>query len=284
MNNQNFTVTKLNGDSIEFDEEILKKSLRNCGASQEEVRRVAKAVQDILYEGISTTEIYKKAFSILKIQNRLSASKYSLKRAILALGPTGYPFERLVAALLQHKGYKTKVGVVLKGKCVSHEVDVLAEKDGVAYAVECKFKSDSHANNGVQIPLYINSRFLDLQSQWNSDFKRDSYLKQGLLVTNTRFSNDAIAYAECVGLQILGWNYPKNNGIKHNIDDFGLYPVTTMITLALNEKKTLIENGIILTIELLNYRALRTLLKISAKREELILNEAKTLVNLRTGN
>ena len=102
------------------------------------------------------------------------------------MGPTGYPFERLIGALLRQKGYDTKVGVILKGECVTHEVDVLAEKEGNVYAVECKFHSDPKTASNVKTPLYINSRFLDLQKQWNKDLERKSHLKQGWLVTNTQ--------------------------------------------------------------------------------------------------
>ena len=167
------------------------------------------------------------------------------------MGPTGYPFERLISALLKKKGYSTKVSVVLNGKCVTHEIDVLAEKDGVAYVVECKFHTDSKAVSNVKIPLYINSRFLDVQEQWNTDPLHKTYLKQGWLVTNTRFTQDAIDYARCVGLTLLSWDYPKNNGIKANIDSYGLFPISTLTRLTKKEKQQLIAKDIILVDELL---------------------------------
>ena len=47
----------------------------------------------------------------------------------MKLGPTGYPFEDFIAKLLQADGYETKVRQILKGECITHEIDVIAEKN-----------------------------------------------------------------------------------------------------------------------------------------------------------
>ncbi len=250
MESKSIEIKKINGEIEDFDIEKLKTSLRRSKASESEIDEIAKNILPTLYDGMLSKEIYKKAFLMLKKQNRTSASKYSLKRAILDLGPTGFPFERLIGALLTHHGYTTQVSVILQGECVTHEVDVLAEKDGYTYTVECKFHSDFRAVNNVKVPLYINSRFLDIQKKWNQDPSKVSHLKQGWLVTNTRFTSDAIKYGTCVGLHLLSWDYPENNGLKQNVDKFGLYPITTLTTLNKKEKDLIIENKIILTKEL----------------------------------
>src|SRR5690625_541238 len=114
-------IEKFNGDIEPFKVEKLKTSLRRSMATEEEIETIVSHIMPTLYNGITSKEIYNRAFSLLKKYNRTSASKYSLKRAIFDLGPTGYPFERLISALLRHKGFETKVGVVLQGECVSHE-------------------------------------------------------------------------------------------------------------------------------------------------------------------
>lgn len=280
MEKDSIAIVKSNGDSENFKVEKLKTSLRRSMASEEEIELIAAEIESMLYNGMSTKKIYRKAFSLLKKYNRISASKYSLKRAILDLGPTGFPFERLIGALLSHKGFKTTVGVILQGKCVTHEVDVLAEKEGNTYAIECKFHSDPKAVSNVKVPLYINSRFLDIQEHWNNKPEKESHLKQGWLVTNTRFSKDAIDYATCVGLHLLSWNYPKNNGIKHNVDEFALYPITTLTTLTKREKDLIIENNIILTEELFESKFILKKIGVSELRQKRILNEIKNLCNL----
>lgn len=115
----------------------------------------------------------------------------------------------MIGALLKEKEYDTKVGVTLQGECVTHEIDVLAEKDGNVYTIECKFHADARATSNVRVPLYINSRFLDIQQQWNSNPINKTHLKQGWLVTNTRFTEDALNYGKCVGLTLLSWDYQK---------------------------------------------------------------------------
>jgi Holliday junction resolvase-like predicted endonuclease len=261
---------KKNSFDVEpFSTQKLEHSLLRSGASEEEIENIISKIQTEIYDGISSNEIYKKVFAYLKKSNRTSASRYSLKRAIFDLGPTGYPFERLVAALLREKGFKTSVSVILNGECVTHEIDVLAEKEGSVYAIECKFHSDANAVSNVKIPLYINSRFLNT-----------THLKQGWLVTNTRFTIDAINYAKCVGLTLLSWDYPLNNGIKDNIDSFDLYPITTLINLSKDEKTTLISKDIILVKELYENKIVLEKMQITSDRIVKILNEVKELYKI----
>lgn len=178
---------------------------------------------------------------------------------------------------MKQKGYKTQVSILLQGECVTHEIDVLAEKEGNTFTIECKFHSNAKTVSSVKIPLYINSRFLDVQKKWNANPKKTTFLKQGWLVTNTRFTEDAINYGKCAGLTLLSWDYPKNNGISKNIDRYGLYPITTLTTLTKREKKLLIEKDIILTQELVFAgHELKQLGFLSTKIEE-ILSEAQKL-------
>ncbi|MDD3721883.1 MAG: restriction endonuclease [Lutibacter sp.] len=279
MDDKTVVVKKISGDLEPFSIQKLSKSLQNSGATSQEIEKIVKAVQPELYDGISSNLIYRKAFRLLKKHNRVSASKYSLKRAIFDLGPTGFPFERLISALLKQKGYKTKIGEILNGECITHEIDVLAEKDGNVYTVECKFHTDPSSVSNVRIPLYINSRFLDVQKVWNNSDNK-THLKQGWLVTNTRFSKDAIDYANCVNLTLLSWDYPKNNGIKNNVDKHGLYPITTLTTLTKKEKTQLIEKDIILVKELSKNPDSLNHLNFSEKQKALVLAEVHKLCNL----
>lgn len=272
---------KKSNDEIElFSFEKLRQSLQSSGASKDVIETIINRIQPDIYDGMSSNTIYKKAFALLKKHNRISASRYSLKRAILDLGPTGYPFERLIGALLKEKGYKTKIGVILNGECVTHEIDVLAEKDGFSYAIECKFHSDARGASNVQVPLYINSRFLDVQKEWNTNSNHKTHLKQGWLVTNTRFTKDALNYAKCVGLTLLSWDYPKNNGLKANIDSLSLYPVTTLTTLTKKEKHQLIEKDVVLVKELIKASNAMKNMGISDKRIKRVLDEVRQLCRI----
>lgn len=277
MSETPLTIKKNNGELELFSFQKLKKSLQKSGVSIEEAERIIISIKPSLYDGITSKEIYKKAYRLLKKTNRIYASKYSLKRAIFDLGPTGYPFEKLIGALLKEKGYQTQVGIILPGACVTHEIDVLATKNGNTYAIECKFHASSSTVSNVKVPLYINSRFLDIQQQWNNDIQKTTYLKQGWLVTNTRFSEDAINYGKCIGLTLLSWDYPKNNGIKDQISEYSLYPITTLTTLTKREKVLLIENNIIITKKLLNSSSQMKELGFSFKKINKIILEIKNL-------
>jgi Holliday junction resolvase-like predicted endonuclease len=271
-------IIKKSGEKEAFSFSKLKKSLQRSGATSKNIDLIIETIKPQLYNGISSKEIYRKAFSTLKKSNRTCASKYSLKRALFELGPTGYPFERLVSALLKDKGYKTEVSVILQGECVTHEIDVLAKKGRNTYTVECKFHSKPHFVNNVKIPLYINSRFIDVQKKWNSNPNNSSFLKQGWIVTNTKFTLDAIKYAKCVDLNLLSWDYPKNNGLGKNIDEFGLYPITALTTITKQEKEQIIENDIVLIKELKETPAILDKIGISSIRVERILNEVNNLI------
>jgi hypothetical protein len=271
-------LVKKNSNEVEpFSIQKLKNSLQSCGATKGEVEKIIYHIQPFIYDGISSKEIHKKAFALLKKYDSTYASRYNLKRAIFDLGPTGYPFERLIGALLKEKGFNTKVSVVLNGECVTHEIDVLAEKNGNVYAIECKFHSDTNAVSNVKIPLYINSRFLDVQKTWNSDPNNKTHLKQGWLITNTRFTSDAISYGTCIGLTMLSWDYPKNNGIRANVNTYGLYPITALNTLTKKEKEQLIAKDIILVKELVNGSKYLKTINLSPKRIKKVLFEVDKL-------
>ncbi len=275
---EEFSIVKKSGRKEVFSFDKLKNSLQRSGATDGIINLVIEDIKPEFYDGISSKQIYKKAFSLLKKSNRSYASKYSLKRALFDLGPTGYPFERLVSALLKQKGYKTKVGVVLPGEYVTHEIDVLAEKGENTYAIECKFHTKANFSNNIKIPLYINSRFIDIQKQWDKNPNHTTRMKQGWLVTNTKFTTDTIKYAKGVGLRLLSWDYPKDNGIGKNIDAYGLYPITTLTILAKSEKKQIIENDIILVKELKETPTILRKIGISTTRIQRILAEVETLI------
>ncbi|WP_299392241.1 restriction endonuclease [uncultured Gelidibacter sp.] len=279
MENQVY-IKKSNGDTELFSFKKLRRSLQSAGANQDMIETIVDKIQGQIYDGMSSNAIYRKAFSLLKDTNKTSASRYSLKRAIFELGPTGYPFERLIGALLKERGFDTKVSVTLQGACVTHEIDVLAEKDGNVYAIECKFHSDARATSNVKIPLYINSRFLDIQQQWNSNPKNTTHLKQGWLVTNTRFTEDAVNYGKCVGLTLMSWDYPKDNGLKAQIDSLALYPVTALTTLNKREKHLLIETDVILVKELFNATDKLKNIGLSDRKIQRVLAEVKQLCRL----
>ena len=279
MKQPEFDVIKHSGEKVKFSLSKLRGSLKRTGAHDNTIEQIINKVRDELYQGISTKEIYNRAFSLLKKKESYLASKYKLKKAIYELGPTGFPFERFVAAILKYSGFKIEVGKTLQGECVSHEIDVVAHKNGDTTIIECKFHGDQGLKCNVKVPLYINSRYKDVKQHWNSNQKNGTTLTEGWVVTNTRFTEDAIAYGKCCGLYLLSWDYPKKDGLKDRIDRLGLYPITVSTLLTKREKQFLLNRNVVLCRELVGDHFYLDHLGVSEIRKEKILNEIKMLCN-----
>ncbi|MBC3846650.1 restriction endonuclease [Winogradskyella echinorum] len=277
MEIENIEIIKYSGDKVKFSLDKLRTSLKRTGASQSIINNILDTVRDELYQGISTKEIYNRAFSLLKKNKSHLASKYKLKKAIYELGPTGFPFERFVSAILKYSGYETEVGSLLQGKCVSHEVDIIAQKNDETTIIECKFHGEQGLNCNVKIPLYINSRYRDIKENWYPQKNQKTQLNKGWVVTNTRFTKDALDYGNCCGLYLLSWDYPLNNGLKDRIDRLGLYPITVSTLLTNREKQFLLSRDVVLCRELLNDKFFLDHLGISETRKGKILNEVSQL-------
>lgn len=270
-------IIKSSGEKVQFSIEKLKKSLEHTGATNNIVTKILDTVKDELYPGISTKEIYNRAFVLLKKNKSYFASKYKLKKAIYELGPTGFPFERFVGAILKYSGYNIKIDTIVEGHCVKHEVDVLAEKNNEVLLIECKFHNEEGINCNVKVPLYINSRYQDIKSVWEASSRGNIKLKSGWVVTNTRFTEDALQYGNCMGLYLLSWDYPKDNGLKDRIDRLGLYPITVSTLLTNREKQFLLNRNIVLCRELVKDKFYLDHLGVSKIRKDKILNEIEHL-------
>jgi Restriction endonuclease/AF1548-like, C-terminal len=273
----NIIIIKATGEKSLFQKEKLIESFEKVGASEILIQKLIIEIEASLYNGITTKEIYKEAFKKLKKHSRIIASKYKLKRAIMELGPTGFPFEKFIGELLRHQDYSVKVGVIVQGQCVQHEVDVVAEKENKHFMIECKFHNSFNIKCNVKVPLYIQSRFLDVQKKWVKQEGHQHKFHQGWVVTNTRFTKDAVQYGNCAGLNLLSWDYPKNGNLKEMISLSGLYPITCLNTLKKSEKQILLDRGIVLCKHLCKDSSVLNEIGISQNRRKNILADAHQL-------
>lgn len=270
-------ITKASGEQVPFSEEKLKVSLHRSGASNEVIASVIEEVKRELYEGMPTKNIYKLAFGLLKKASTHYAARYKLKSAIMELGPSGFPFEKYFSEIMKFRGYRTEVGTTVEGQCVSHEVDVIASKDKDFFMIECKYHNYPGISCDVKIPLYINSRFKDVEFTWKKLPGHDKLRHQGWLVTNTKFTDDAIQYANCAGLHLVGWNYPVDNNLKNWIDQSTLYPITCLTTITNGEKRLLLDKNIVLCKEICSNIELLGAANIQKTRYKNIQREIDTL-------
>jgi hypothetical protein len=275
MKNKRIFITKASGVQDEYSSEKLRHSLAKSGANEATIDNILSEIESTLYDGISTKKIYQAAFNMLKRGNRSHAGRYNLKRAIMALGPSGFPFEKYVAAIFEWQGYKVQTQLFLQGACVTHEIDVLAENDLEFLLIECKYHNSVGIISDVKIPLYIHSRYQDVLKNWSKTSSTKPL--NCCLVTNTKFSSDAITYGNCIGIKLLGWDYPTKKSLSSLIDKSGLYPITCLTTLTNKEKETVLAEDIVLCTSLLQNEALLSKQGIGQSRMTNIIAEIKSL-------
>jgi hypothetical protein len=238
-------VRKADGTSEPLDYNKIRHSLSRAGASRALCEEVIDSLQSRMRSGITTDEIYGMAFERLREMKQGAAARFGLKAALLKFGPDGHPFETFIAALLKGRGYSTQLRQTLRGKCVQHEIDVVASRPAIPshpatkFIAECKFHNSPHLQCHIQTALYSWARFLDVHDA-NPD------IDSGWLVTNTKFSFDVIQYSDCVGLKLLGWSFPRDESIQVRIEENKLYPTTLISRLDRRGFEALHNAGIIL--------------------------------------
>lgn len=273
---EEINIIKASGQKAPFSEERLKNSLQRVGATPDQVENIIKEVSNSIYEGITTKKIYRMAFNLLKNGTRHIAAKYHLKQAIMELGPSGFPFELFISEILKAQKYTTQVGVIVQGKCVSHEIDVIAERDQLKIMMECKYHNLHGTFCDVKVPLYIHARFNDVESMQKKESTSNTQF-QGWLITNTRFSKDAIQYGTCAGLKLTGWDYPAKESLKDLIDQLALYPITCLTSLTKSEKRWLLDHKVVLCKEIYDKPSLLAPLEIKSLRMNTINQEIHQL-------
>lgn len=236
-------VTKADGSQEQFDPAKLEHSLALAGASSTARARVLAKIVAEFRPGMRTEDIYHRAFEALKTEELPPiAARYSVKRAVFALGPSGYPFESFLAEVLRANGWSARAEVTLTGRCVTHEVDVLAERNGKRVGIEAKFHNDPGGKVDVKDALYVKARYDDLRSAPLASSRVD----EGWLVTNTQFTRNAIRYARCSNLTLVGWDYPRSRGLLSMIETGKVHPITCLTTLSEGEKRRLLDSKVVL--------------------------------------
>ena len=273
-------VTKFSGEIVNFDKDKLIHSLRKSGANEAAVFQVIHEIERELYEGIPTKKIYKLAFQLLKKFSNVHAARYNLRTAIQSLGPAGFFFEKFIAKVFECEGYQTQTNLILEGKCVTHEVDVLLKKENSVSMVECKFHGSQDAKTDVKVPMYILSRFNDLKDRDFQLFKSNYSIQNCWITTNNRFTDEAVKFASCSKLSLLSWDYPIGNSLKNKIDLNQIYPVTCLTTLTMAEKDKLLVQDIITALDLIQHADWLSKIELSPNRIKNVLLEANQLCNL----
>jgi hypothetical protein len=268
-------IIKADGSVEPFDPAKLEASLQRAGAGVHTAERIRETIQSSIGRKAGTHEIYRRAFQMLRQDTRTAAARYSLRKALFELGPSGHPFEDFVAQMFEKEGWKVEWRKLIPGKCVTHEVDVYATREGEYLAAELKYHNDPSYKTDIKIALYVKARLDDI---WQCDpASQTCPVDHGFLITNTKFTSQAIQYAKCSGMQLLGWSYPHDGNLYDRIVATGLYPITSLTLLKKAEKRLLIDKGIITCEQLRQHREALRDLSIPADRIGAIVAESNTL-------
>ncbi len=243
-------IKKSDGSWVPFSLKKLERSLFRAGASPELINQIANQISSIPQSDLSTRLVYKEAFRLLRAASYQLAARYKLKKAILELGPTGYPFEEYISHLFAYQGFEVETGVVLQGKRVTHEVDVWARNEEREYLVECKHHRTPSYKSDIKVVLYVHSRFNDVSGQLQKKVKASKQY-HCWVVCNTRFTSDAIDYASGENIKLMSWDFPGKGSLKERIDISGLYPITCLCSLTKAEKKRLLDQKVVLCRQLI---------------------------------
>ncbi|MDP2594053.1 MAG: hypothetical protein Q8P36_01820 [bacterium] len=278
--NQQPNIIKADHSVEQFDPARLIASLERAGAGPHTAERIAERISANLISGTHSKDVYSRAFALLRKEGRPVAARYALRRALFELGPSGHPFEDFISHIFAAEGWKVETRKIIKGACVSHEVDFYAShpEQNTYLAAELKYHNDPGYKTDLKVALYVKSRFDDI-------FQCDPAVRacpidRGLLVTNTKFTSEAIAYAECAGVELLGWHYPEQDNLFLRMSRLRVYPITTLTGLTPSEKRLLVNQRIVAVDMLLSNHHALDVLRLSSERSGELIAEARELLAL----
>ncbi len=240
-----FMIVKASGREEPYDRGKILSALKRTGVPEKLHDHALEYLEERLYDQIKTSEIFSNLKKFLKEHHRESAGRFGLKQALYRLGPTGYPFERYIGRLFEKLGYHVRMDQVVEGKCVTHEVDVIARQYRRHYMIECKFHHNQGIKSDIKVALYVWARFQDLEDGWNQDPAHHQELHEAWLVTNTRCTTDAHDFAFCRGMRIISWDQPAGEGLRELIGQTQLYPVTILSVFSDEQHRYLLDQGIV---------------------------------------
>ena len=243
-------VTKANGSKQLFDKE---KAIRTClkmGASSQVAFEVAEKVESRLYDGISTQMIHRMIIRFLRKYKPEVRNLFDLRKGISLMSPKP-EFELFVQMLLMNNGFEVSPNQILKGKCVEHEVDAIAKKDGVTFFVEAKHHFSYHALTGLDESRIARAILEDVTDGAVTD-RSGLEIDRAMIVTNTKYSDHAIQYGSCRNILQIGWSLPENIGLQSMIEEKRLYPLSCLRGLGGEIRLKLVDSGIVLIGQLLD--------------------------------
>lgn len=208
-------VIKFDGRKERFNKNKIIRTCVNAGVKRDEATAISEKIAKRMSNGIHTEDIYRMIIDEISAkQSRL----FQLREAIAKLDSQS--FEIYVKRILESNGYKCEWNKLFDGKCIQHQVDIVAEKAGKKYIVECKHHRNQHRYLGLGIALQVQARLEDILDK--------GHACEAWLVTNTKFSEHAKVYSDKKGISLTGWKYKDGLALDRLIHGGKVYPVTLL--------------------------------------------------------
>jgi len=146
-------IIKASGSKEKFRKEKIYSSLKRIGVDPRLAQKVSQEVTNTLGKRVSSERVLRRVTQCLRRENPIFAARYNLKRAIMELGPAGFLFEKYVSEIFREYGYLTQVGRMVRGYCVRHEIDVIAQKGKKHFMIECKYHNRRGTRSDIKVAL-----------------------------------------------------------------------------------------------------------------------------------
>lgn len=236
-------VTKADGSKQLFDSGKIVKTCLRMGANREIAEEISGKIESEIYDGVSTEWILDRIFRLLQ-EHRPVIKHLSDLRKGLSLMSSKPEFELFVRTLLSENGYEVAPNRILRGKCVEHEVDGVARKDGVTYFVEAKHHSNYHTPTGLDESRIARAVLEDVLEGFEVGLNNWG-IERAMIVTNTKFSEHAKQYGKCRNILQIGWSSPPYHGLQDMIEEKRFYPITCLKSLRKQTRERLTSAGIV---------------------------------------
>jgi hypothetical protein len=264
-------IIKADGSREEFQPKKIIKTCLRAGATREKAEEIAKKISQRVKENWTTHKIYQMIITELdKIKNK-SAFVVTIRHAIAKLGPEN--FELYCKKLLEAEGYTCEWNKIVKGRCIEHQIDVIAKRDKL-YLVECKHHENPHRFCGLGIALQVQARLEDVKDGF-SDKKNKYNFDVAWIFTNTKFSYHTKKYSAAKGIVLTGWGYKGDYALEKMAETKRIYPVT-ILRLGRDVEEKLLENNIITLQDMISDESIKS--KLKRKEYNDIVSQAKHIL------
>jgi hypothetical protein len=272
-------VTKFDGTRQPFDKNKIVRTCLRMGATKAAAESIAEEIENIIYDGIETKKILQLIFRSLRKHKPATRHQIDLRKALSLLSPAP-DFERFIQLLLSEHGYEVTQNQIIRGRCVEHEVDAVARKNGKTCIVEVKHHYQYHTPTSLDVSRISRAVFEDVTEAYELGLN-NLKIDYALIVCNTKLSEHAKRYADCRGIRHIGWSSPPNRDLQTMIEEKKLYPITLLKGLNTETRNKMAHNGVILLKQLTekNSTALSRQTRISREKLGSIVSKARAILS-----